>query len=122
MNKKRLFIHPPVISDETFHVAGNFHWTPEDVAKSIVCMMMSGPFLTGYTQVLYYSRKLLHTSLESFNLVKYLYSSNFHLQFFFSFSFFRQLMIGMTERLMPLMNLIVQYRRGQYLRVRLDFN
>lgn len=33
-------------------VIGNFHWTPEDVAKSIVCMLMSGPFLTGYTQVL----------------------------------------------------------------------
>lgn len=34
-------------------LAGNFHWTPEDVAKSIVCMLMSGPCLTGYTQVLY---------------------------------------------------------------------
>ena len=30
---------------------GNFHWNVKDVAKSIVCMMMSGPFLTGYTQV-----------------------------------------------------------------------
>lgn len=31
--------------------AGNFEWNFEDVAKSIMCMMMSGPFLTGYTQV-----------------------------------------------------------------------
>ena len=31
--------------------SGNFHWTVEDVAKSIVCMIMSGPCLTGYTQV-----------------------------------------------------------------------
>ncbi|VVB05391.1 unnamed protein product [Arabis nemorensis] len=32
--------------------SGNFHWTPEDVAKSILCMMMSGPCLTGYTQTI----------------------------------------------------------------------
>ncbi|KAF3448162.1 hypothetical protein FNV43_RR08873 [Rhamnella rubrinervis] len=32
--------------------SGNFHWTFEDVAKSVVCMMMSGPFLTGYTQTI----------------------------------------------------------------------
>ncbi|WVZ98099.1 hypothetical protein U9M48_043578 [Paspalum notatum var. saurae] len=32
--------------------SGNFHWTAEDVAKSIVCMIMSGPCLTGYTQTL----------------------------------------------------------------------
>ncbi|PIA59484.1 hypothetical protein AQUCO_00400397v1 [Aquilegia coerulea] len=32
--------------------SGNFQWTVEDVAKSIVCMMMSGPCLTGYTQTL----------------------------------------------------------------------
>ncbi|AQK85428.1 Chlorophyll synthase chloroplastic [Zea mays] len=32
--------------------SGNFHWTVEDVAKSIVCMIMSGPCLTGYTQVI----------------------------------------------------------------------
>ncbi|AQK85431.1 Chlorophyll synthase chloroplastic [Zea mays] len=32
--------------------SGNFHWTVEDVAKSIVCMIMSGPCLTGYTQTL----------------------------------------------------------------------
>ncbi|KAM0953665.1 putative chlorophyll synthase [Dioscorea sansibarensis] len=31
--------------------SGNFHWNVEDVAKSIVCMLMSGPFLTGYTQI-----------------------------------------------------------------------
>uniref|UniRef100_M8CYB3 Chlorophyll synthase, chloroplastic n=1 Tax=Aegilops tauschii TaxID=37682 RepID=M8CYB3_AEGTA len=32
--------------------SGNFHWTAEDVAKSIVCMLMSGPCLTGYTQTI----------------------------------------------------------------------
>lgn len=32
--------------------SGNFHWNVEDVAKSIICMMMSGPCLTGYTQVI----------------------------------------------------------------------
>ncbi|XP_042513080.1 chlorophyll synthase, chloroplastic [Macadamia integrifolia] len=32
--------------------SGNFHWNLEDVAKSIVCMLMSGPFMTGYTQTL----------------------------------------------------------------------
>ncbi|XP_050243964.1 chlorophyll synthase, chloroplastic isoform X2 [Quercus robur] len=40
--------------------SGNFHWNVEDVAKSIVCMMMSGPFLTGYTQTLndWYDREI----------------------------------------------------------------
>ncbi|RZB60363.1 Chlorophyll synthase, chloroplastic [Glycine soja] len=40
--------------------SGNFHWNFEDVAKSIVCMMMSGPFLTGYTQTLndWYDREI----------------------------------------------------------------
>ncbi|GFY95785.1 UbiA prenyltransferase family protein [Actinidia rufa] len=40
--------------------SGNFHWTVEDVAKSIVCMMMSGPCLTGYTQTLndWYDREI----------------------------------------------------------------
>ncbi|KAJ4828810.1 hypothetical protein Tsubulata_045354 [Turnera subulata] len=40
--------------------SGNFHWTPEDVAKSICCMLMSGPFLTGYTQTIndYYDREI----------------------------------------------------------------
>ncbi|XP_039683903.1 chlorophyll synthase, chloroplastic [Medicago truncatula] len=39
---------------------GNFHWNVEDVAKSILCMMMSGPFLTGYTQTLndWYDREI----------------------------------------------------------------
>ncbi|XP_072984431.1 chlorophyll synthase, chloroplastic-like [Typha latifolia] len=32
--------------------SGNFHWNVEDVAKSIVCMIMSGPFLAGYTQTI----------------------------------------------------------------------
>ncbi|KAG5553060.1 hypothetical protein RHGRI_011051 [Rhododendron griersonianum] len=40
--------------------SGNFHWTVDDVAKSIVCMMMSGPCLTGYTQTLndWYDREI----------------------------------------------------------------
>ncbi|XVF76844.1 hypothetical protein PTKIN_Ptkin13bG0299600 [Pterospermum kingtungense] len=32
--------------------SGNFHWNLEDVAKSILCMLMSGPCLTGYTQTI----------------------------------------------------------------------
>ncbi|KAG0478613.1 hypothetical protein HPP92_013332 [Vanilla planifolia] len=40
--------------------SGNFHWNLDDVAKSIVCMVMSGPFLTGYTQTLndWYDREI----------------------------------------------------------------
>ncbi|XP_051131616.1 chlorophyll synthase, chloroplastic [Andrographis paniculata] len=40
--------------------SGNFHWTPEDVGKSIVCMLMAGPFLTGYTQTIndWYDREI----------------------------------------------------------------
>ncbi|RVW32500.1 Chlorophyll synthase, chloroplastic [Vitis vinifera] len=40
--------------------SGNFHWNLEDVAKSIVCMIMSGPCLTGYTQTLndWYDREI----------------------------------------------------------------
>ncbi|KAF5940981.1 hypothetical protein HYC85_022148 [Camellia sinensis] len=40
--------------------SGNFHWTLDDVAKSIVCMLMSGPCLTGYTQTLndWYDREI----------------------------------------------------------------
>ncbi|RVW84953.1 Chlorophyll synthase, chloroplastic [Vitis vinifera] len=42
------------------HMLGNFHWNLEDVAKSIVCMIMSGPCLTGYTQTLndWYDREI----------------------------------------------------------------
>ena len=43
-----------LISNTSF-TSGNFHWTPEDVAKSIVCMIMSGPCLTGYTQVWFFA-------------------------------------------------------------------
>lgn len=32
--------------------SGNFEWTPEDCAKAFCCMLMSGPFLTGYTQTI----------------------------------------------------------------------
>ncbi|KAH9736638.1 chlorophyll synthase [Citrus sinensis] len=40
--------------------SGNFHWNLEDVAKSIVCMIMSGPCLTGYTQTIndWYDREI----------------------------------------------------------------
>ncbi|KAK4483782.1 hypothetical protein RD792_010986, partial [Penstemon davidsonii] len=40
--------------------SGNFHWTGENVAKSIVCMIMSGPCLTGYTQTIndWYDREI----------------------------------------------------------------
>lgn len=40
--------------------SGNFEWTPEDVAKSVACMMLSGPFLTGYTQTMndWYDREI----------------------------------------------------------------
>ncbi|XP_075512476.1 chlorophyll synthase, chloroplastic-like isoform X2 [Primulina tabacum] len=40
--------------------SGNFNWTFEDVAKSVVCMIMSGPCLTGYTQTLndWYDREI----------------------------------------------------------------
>jgi hypothetical protein len=31
--------------------SGQFTWTPENVGKSLLCMVMSGPLLTGYTQV-----------------------------------------------------------------------
>jgi chlorophyll synthase len=32
--------------------SGCFTWTPENVAKAAVCMVMTGPCLTGYTQVI----------------------------------------------------------------------
>ncbi|KAK1284250.1 hypothetical protein QJS10_CPB21g01304 [Acorus calamus] len=40
--------------------SGNFHWNIEDVTKSILCMIMSGPLLTGYTQTLndWYDREI----------------------------------------------------------------
>ncbi|KAK4771298.1 hypothetical protein SAY87_031830 [Trapa incisa] len=40
--------------------SGNFHWTLEDVAKSSVCMLMSGPCLTGYAQTIndWYDREI----------------------------------------------------------------
>jgi len=32
--------------------SGNYHWNdPNDIGKLLACTMMSGPFLTGYTQV-----------------------------------------------------------------------
>lgn len=40
--------------------SGNFEWTPENVAKSLLCMVMSGPLLTGYTQTIndYYDKEI----------------------------------------------------------------
>ena len=40
--------------------SGNFTWTPEHVAQSVTCMIMSGPLLTGYTQTIndYYDREI----------------------------------------------------------------
>lgn len=40
--------------------SGNFQWTLEDVAKSLTCMLMSGPLLTGYTQTIndWYDREI----------------------------------------------------------------
>ena len=32
--------------------SGEFHWNVVDVAKSVTCMGLSGPLLTGYTQTL----------------------------------------------------------------------
>lgn len=33
--------------------SGNYVWNdPTDIAKLLTCMMMSGPFLTGYTQTI----------------------------------------------------------------------
>lgn len=32
--------------------SGNFEWTPRDVGLSVLCMIMSGPLLTGYTQTI----------------------------------------------------------------------
>ncbi|KAL0291668.1 UNVERIFIED_CONTAM: Chlorophyll synthase, chloroplastic [Sesamum calycinum] len=43
-----------------FYVPQNFQWTLEDVAKAVVCMIMSGPCLTGYTQTIndWYDREI----------------------------------------------------------------
>ena len=40
--------------------SGGFAWTPENVAKSATCMLMSGPLLTGYTQTIndYFDREI----------------------------------------------------------------
>ncbi|PSB31078.1 chlorophyll synthase ChlG [Stenomitos frigidus] len=40
--------------------SGNYHWTLENVLISAACMLMSGPFLTGYTQTLndFYDRDI----------------------------------------------------------------
>lgn len=40
--------------------SGNFEWTPRDVGLSILCMTMSGPLLTGYTQTIndWYDREI----------------------------------------------------------------
>ncbi|MFM6280237.1 MAG: UbiA family prenyltransferase, partial [Dolichospermum sp.] len=40
--------------------AGNYTWTLENVLKSALCMLLSGPLLTGYTQTInaYYDRDI----------------------------------------------------------------
>jgi chlorophyll synthase len=40
--------------------SGNFSWTPEDILKSATCMLLAGPFMTGYTQTLndYYDKEI----------------------------------------------------------------
>jgi len=40
--------------------AGNYTWTLENVLKSALCMLLSGPLLTGYTQTIndYYDREI----------------------------------------------------------------
>ncbi|MFW6357944.1 MAG: chlorophyll synthase ChlG [Chroococcales cyanobacterium] len=40
--------------------SGNFSWTPEDVLKSLTCMLLAGPLMTGYTQTMndFYDRDI----------------------------------------------------------------
>ncbi|KAG6551176.1 hypothetical protein Mapa_007411 [Marchantia paleacea] len=40
--------------------SGNFEWSLEDVSKAALCMFMSGPLLTGYTQTIndWYDREI----------------------------------------------------------------
>ncbi|MBE9012049.1 chlorophyll synthase ChlG [Pseudanabaenaceae cyanobacterium LEGE 13415] len=40
--------------------SGNYHWALEDVLKSAACMLLAGPLLTGYTQIMndYYDREI----------------------------------------------------------------
>ncbi len=40
--------------------SGNFHWNLENVLVAAACMLLSGPLLTGYTQILndYYDREI----------------------------------------------------------------
>jgi chlorophyll/bacteriochlorophyll a synthase len=40
--------------------SGNYTWSIENVLKAALCMLMSGPFLTGYTQTVneYYDREI----------------------------------------------------------------
>ncbi|MFM6107024.1 MAG: UbiA family prenyltransferase, partial [Sphaerospermopsis kisseleviana] len=40
--------------------SGNYTWTLENVLKAALCMLLSGPLLTGYTQTIndYYDREI----------------------------------------------------------------
>lgn len=41
--------------------SGNYHWShPKDVAEAVLCMILAGPLLTGYTQVIndWYDREI----------------------------------------------------------------
>ncbi|KAK4796253.1 hypothetical protein SAY86_028579 [Trapa natans] len=61
---------------------GNFHWTLEDVAKSIVCMLMSGPCLTGHTQVIAQIWALLLAGLGLAGLLDVWAGHNFPIVFY----------------------------------------
>jgi len=40
--------------------SGNFQWNPDDVSRSLLCMFMAGPLLTGFTQTMndWYDREM----------------------------------------------------------------
>lgn len=54
-----LYTHPGVVCGAA--ASGNYVWNdPTQVAQLLTCCMMSGPFLTGYTQTIndYYDREI----------------------------------------------------------------
>lgn len=55
--------HPPLPAGVVCGAAASGHYVwndPEDIAQLLLCCMMSGPFLTGYTQTIndYYDREI----------------------------------------------------------------
>lgn len=91
---------------------GNFQWNIEDVAKAITCMIMSGPCLTGYTQVSFTSLTFFQFSLgkKINNTIKF--------SIFCPFWSSRHSMTGTIEILMQLMNRTVPFLLEQYLKMR----